>query len=62
MRIRSALAVAVLAAALTTGGVATAQASDHHGSGDDHATCSPYFGEIETDTAEIEWGGANCHG
>ncbi|CAL9552230.1 hypothetical protein [Streptomyces sp. NPDC029526] len=61
MRIRSALAVAVLAAALTTGGVATANASDHR-SGDDHATCSPYFGEIETDTAELEWGGANCHG
>ncbi|MDQ0712962.1 hypothetical protein QFZ55_002414 [Streptomyces luteogriseus] len=28
---------------------------------DHHVACSPYFGELEAETAEIEWGGAVCH-
>jgi hypothetical protein len=27
----------------------------------DHIPCSPYLGEIEAETAELEWGGAVCH-
>ncbi|MET9388982.1 hypothetical protein ABZY20_01000 [Streptomyces sp. NPDC006624] len=64
MRIRSALAVAALTVAVSAAGAATAAAGedddrDHrHGH---HVACSPYFGELEAETAEIEWGGAVCH-
>ncbi|MGX1269610.1 hypothetical protein [Streptomyces phaeoluteigriseus] len=59
MRIRSALAVAVLGVALTAAGAANAAASDHF-EDTDHAVCSPYFGGIETVTSELVWGGADC--
>ncbi|MGW0336790.1 hypothetical protein ACWD0J_33950 [Streptomyces sp. NPDC003011] len=87
MRIRSALAAAVLAAALTATGAATATAAtdgpQHHASADDgrqykdddgkhkdddgrqykddDENCSPYFGAIDTETADLKWGGANCY-
>ncbi|MFD5341019.1 hypothetical protein [Streptomyces hawaiiensis] len=55
IRIRSALAVVALTAALSATGAATASANDD-GPGyrnDHHVACSPY-------SAEIEWGGADC--
>ncbi|MBG0855840.1 hypothetical protein I2W78_29360 [Streptomyces spinoverrucosus] len=62
MRIRSALAATVLAAALTVTGTATATALDNHRDGsDDSVPCSPYEGEIDTETADLEWSGAVCH-
>ncbi|MFE1247468.1 hypothetical protein [Streptomyces sp. NPDC058735] len=63
MRIRSALAVAALAVAVTATGAATAAAGDDGQDHryDHHVACSPYFGELEAETAEIEWGGAVCH-
>ncbi|MEU0244967.1 hypothetical protein ABZ192_11665 [Streptomyces sp. NPDC006235] len=64
MRIRSALAAVALTAALSAAGAATAHADDdgqRHRHGYDHIPCSPYFGEIEAETAELEWGGAVCH-
>ncbi|MFF5313984.1 hypothetical protein [Streptomyces massasporeus] len=62
MRIRSALAVAALTAALSATGVAAASANDDgEYRYDHHVACSPYFGELEAETAEIEWGGAVCH-
>ncbi|MFE7898490.1 hypothetical protein ACFU3E_13425 [Streptomyces sp. NPDC057424] len=63
MRIRSALAVVALTAALSATGAAAASANDD-GPGhryNHHVACSPYFGELEAETAEIEWGGAVCH-
>ncbi|OQD54843.1 hypothetical protein BM536_023525 [Streptomyces phaeoluteigriseus] len=63
MRIRSALAVAVLGVALAAAGATSAAASDDHHRGsdgkDDHV-CSPYFGGIETVTSRLVWGGADC--
>ncbi|MEV5353205.1 hypothetical protein AB0N88_01920 [Streptomyces sp. NPDC093516] len=65
MRIRSALAVAALTVAVTATGAATAAAGDddrdHRDGRGHHVACSPYFGELEAETAEIEWGGAVCH-
>ncbi|MCX3288434.1 MULTISPECIES: hypothetical protein [Streptomyces] len=62
MRIRSALAVVALTAALSATGAAAASANDDAEYRDDHhVACSPYFGELEAETAEIEWGGAVCH-
>jgi hypothetical protein len=61
MRIRSALAVIALTAAVTATGAATAAADDNGSKDRDHVACSPYFGELETVTSEIEWGGAVCH-
>ncbi|WP_031105397.1 hypothetical protein [Streptomyces sp. NRRL S-146] len=62
MRIRSALAVLALTAALSATGAAAASANDDTEYRDDHrVACSPYFGELEAETAEIEWGGAVCH-
>ncbi|MEU6914766.1 hypothetical protein ACFY78_07345 [Streptomyces olindensis] len=64
MRIRSALAVAALTVSVTAVGAATAAAGDDDGQGhrkDHHVACSPYFGELEAETAEMEWGGAVCH-
>ncbi|MFB8243711.1 hypothetical protein ACFY3O_07345 [Streptomyces sp. NPDC001046] len=61
MRIRSALAVIALTAAVTATGAATAAANDEGPDHRDHVACSPYFGELEAETAEIEWGGAVCH-
>ncbi|MFI9610432.1 hypothetical protein ACIHCM_01755 [Streptomyces sp. NPDC052023] len=61
MRIRSALAATVLAAALTATGAATATALDHRSASDDAVPCSPYEGSIEAETAELEWSGAVCH-
>ncbi|MFE6284222.1 hypothetical protein [Streptomyces sp. NPDC057877] len=65
MRIRSVLAAAALTAALTATGAATASAGDDEGQrypfNSGHA-CSPYHGEIEMETAEVEWGGARCDG
>ncbi|MBB6419217.1 hypothetical protein [Streptomyces sp. AK010] len=59
MRIRSALAVVAPTAALTATGAAAASADDDGEYRDDHhVACSPYFGELEAETAEIEWGGA----
>ncbi|MEU3251795.1 hypothetical protein [Streptomyces sp. NPDC006997] len=64
---RSVLATAVLAAALTATGAATATAGDGDGDGQRYPfngghACSPYHGEIEMETAEVEWGGARCDG
>ncbi|CAL9430652.1 MULTISPECIES: hypothetical protein [Streptomyces] len=63
MRIRSALAVAALTVAVTATGAATAAANDDGRDYRDghHVACSPYFGELEAETAEMEWGGAVCH-
>jgi hypothetical protein len=64
VRIRSALAAVALTAAITAAGAATAHADDDgpgHRYDNDHIPCSPYFGEIDTDTADLEWGGAVCH-
>ncbi|MFI8892639.1 hypothetical protein [Streptomyces paradoxus] len=61
MRIRSALAVVALTAALSATGAAAASANDAEYRDDHHVACSPYFGELEAETAEIEWGGAVCH-
>ncbi|WP_329329142.1 hypothetical protein [Streptomyces luteogriseus] len=64
IRIRSALAVVALTAALSATGAAAASADDDDGQeyrNDHHVACSPYFGELEAETAEIEWGGAVCH-
>jgi hypothetical protein len=64
VRVRSALAAVVLTAAVTAAGAATAHAGDDgpgHHNGKDHVPCSPYFGELEAETAEIEGGGAVCH-
>ncbi|GGS95312.1 hypothetical protein [Streptomyces chromofuscus] len=64
MRIRSALAATVLAAALTATGAATAVAYDSHGQravSDEPIPCSPYEGSIDTVTADLEWAGALCH-
>ncbi len=62
MRIRSALAVAALTVSVTAVGVATAAAGDGQGHRKDHhVACSPYFGQLEAETAETEWGGAVCH-
>ncbi|MEU2909069.1 hypothetical protein ACWCQ0_06795 [Streptomyces massasporeus] len=62
MRIRSALAVVALTAALSATGAAAASANGDADYRDDHhVACSPYFGELEAETAEIEWGGAVCH-
>ncbi|MER7896601.1 hypothetical protein ABTX62_10860 [Streptomyces sp. NPDC096046] len=59
---RSARAVVALTAALSAAGAATASAGDGQGYRDDHhVVCSPYFGELEAETAGIEWGGAVCH-
>lgn len=60
MRIRSALAVIALTAAVTATGAATAAADDEGPEYRDHVACSPYFYEIEAETAEIEGGGALC--
>ncbi|MFE6408298.1 hypothetical protein ACFVOR_15350 [Streptomyces sp. NPDC057837] len=63
MRIRSALAVAALTVAVTATGAATAAANDDDGRDyrdGHHVACSPYFYEIEAETAEIEGGGALC--
>ncbi|MCF0079160.1 hypothetical protein [Streptomyces lomondensis] len=64
VRIRSALAVAALTVAVTATGAATAAAGDDDGRDHRdgrHVACSPYFGELEAETAEREWGGAVCH-
>ncbi|MDG9713393.1 hypothetical protein [Streptomyces sp. DH10] len=64
MRIRSVLAAVVLTAAVTAAGAATAHAGDDgpgHHNGKHHIPCSPYFGELEAETAGIEWGGAVCY-
>ncbi|ANJ07217.1 MULTISPECIES: hypothetical protein [Streptomyces] len=61
MRIRSALATVLLTAAMTAGGAATATAFDGPLHGDSDATCSPYFGAIDTDsTGDLVFGGINC--
>lgn len=55
IRIRSALAVVALTAALSATGAAAASAHDDAEYRDDHhVACSPYFGELEAETAEIE--------
>ncbi|GAP47165.1 hypothetical protein [Streptomyces azureus] len=44
--------------------MATAHAGDDdpgHRNDKDHIPCSRYLGEIGTDTADLEWGGAVCH-
>ncbi|MFJ4470737.1 hypothetical protein ACIP2X_25095 [Streptomyces sp. NPDC089424] len=61
MRIRSALAATVLAAALTAAGAATATALDQRVATDETVPCSPYAGSIDAETADIEWAGAVCH-
>jgi hypothetical protein len=63
MRIRSALAVVALTAALSATGAAAASADDDGKEyrNDHHVACSPYFGELEAESVEIEWGGAVCH-
>ncbi|MBQ1087965.1 hypothetical protein [Streptomyces sp. B93] len=65
MRIRSVLAAAALTVAVTAGGAASAFAGDdrgHHFPFNGGHSCSPYFGEIEMETAEVRWGGARCDG
>jgi hypothetical protein len=73
MRMRSALAVAALTAALSATGAAAASADDYGSEyrDDHHVACSPYFGELVPRgvvhagdgwvAAEIEWGGAVSH-
>jgi hypothetical protein len=53
MRIRSALAAAVLGVALTAAGAASATAHDD-------TVCSPYIGGIDTSSSDIFWAGAHC--
>ena len=54
IRIRSALAVVALTAALSATGAAAASADDgQEYRNDHHVACSPYFGELEAETAEI---------
>ncbi|MET9252899.1 hypothetical protein ACGFZL_00465 [Streptomyces sp. NPDC048182] len=60
MRIRSAFATVLLTAALAAGGAATAAAHDGPMHGDEDATCSPYFGKIDSDTGDLAFGGINC--
>ncbi|WP_329216636.1 hypothetical protein OG352_12025 [Streptomyces sp. NBC_01485] len=64
MRIRSVLAATVLGIALAAVGATTATADEgprHHHSGGHEGICSPYFGGIDTSSADIFWGGAHCH-
>ncbi|MDG9716087.1 hypothetical protein [Streptomyces sp. DH24] len=63
MRIRSVLAAALLAAALTATGATTATADgdhDPHHSKGHGGKCDTYFGAIDTETSDLFWGGREC--
>ncbi|MFB9462570.1 hypothetical protein [Streptomyces cinereospinus] len=62
MRVRSALAATALAAALTATGAAAATAfGDHRDGSAGPVPCSPYAGEVDTETADLARAGELCH-
>ncbi|WP_432155786.1 hypothetical protein [Streptomyces sp. bgisy153] len=61
MRIRSVLAAAAMAVALTAAGAATASAAQHDPRHcNDRDACDTYFGGIDTSSSDLFWGGAYC--